>query len=41
MGYLGIAAGILGLLFIGNSPIPEKSKILNNNETIVLNTDES
>jgi len=23
MGYLGIAAGLLGIFFIGNSPIPE------------------
>jgi hypothetical protein len=25
MEYLGIAAGILGLLLVGNSPIPEKT----------------
>jgi len=33
MGYLGIAAGLLGIFFIGNSPIPEiekENKIDNN-----------
>ena len=41
MGYLGIAAGILGLLFVGNSPIPEKNYLEKNSEMEILNIDET
>jgi hypothetical protein len=38
MGYLGIAAGVLGLLFIGNSPLPEKNKPSDKNFSYILET---